>query len=282
MLILIAFFAFICVTLIGYNLTPLLRRRADQFVNLSLKQAEAYLDSLYLEMQAQQVLYAAVIASIAGFGLGLLLSYGALFVGIVFAAIGYFLPNFYFKLQRQRRRDKLNEQLVPAIEMLSNALRAGTNFTQALALIPQEMSAPIGQEINIVLREMELGVTQEAALKNLTQRAQSPEYELVVAATNIARETGGNLAETFDRIAKTIRDRNEVLGKVQALTAEGKMQGIFVGLLPLFLGGALMILDPKMMQPMFATPLGYGLIAAVIILEAMGAYFIKKVITIDV
>lgn len=274
-------FFFLCVALAAYLLAPLLRVRADHLLEQSLKQAEGYLDALYMDVQAKQVLYFAAMASAAGFLLGLLLSRGSLVAGAVLGAAGYFAPSLYFKLQRKRRREKLNEQIVAAIEMIANALRAGTNFTQALALVPKEMPAPIAQELTLVLREMELGVSLEEALKHLAKRVQSEEYDLVVTATNIARETGGNLAEVFDRIAHTIRSRNEVLGKIQAQTAEGKMQGIFVGALPLLLGAALLVLDPDQVKPMFTTTLGYVMLAAVLLLEAMGAYFIKKVITID-
>lgn len=274
-------FFFLCVALAAYLLTPLLRMRADHLLEQSLKQTEGYLDSLYMDVQAKQVLYVAAMASAAGFLLGLLLSRGSLVAGALLAVAGYFAPSFYFKLQRKRRHEKLNEQIVGAIEMISNALRAGTNFTQALALVPKEMPAPIAQELTLVLREMELGLSLEEALKHLAQRVQSEEYDLVVTATNIARETGGNLAEVFDRIAHTIRSRNEVLGKIQAQTAEGKMQGIFVGALPLLLGAALLVLDPDKVMPMFTTPIGYVMLAAVLFLEGMGAYFIKKVITID-
>lgn len=282
MLLLIISLFFTCVTLLAFLLIPLLRSRADHFLSQSLKQAEAYVDSLYMEIQARQVLYAAAMVSLASFLFGLLLTDGSLLPSLLFAVAGYFMPSFYFKLQRQRRRDKLNEQIVSAIEMVSNALRAGVNFTQALALLPQEMPAPIAQEINIVLREMELGLTLEEALKHLIKRVQSEEYELVATATNIARESGGNLAEVFDRIAQTIRDRSQVLGKIRAQTAEGKMQGIFVGFLPLLLGVAMLLLDPEMMKPMFSSLLGYAIIGAVLVLELMGAYFIKKVITVEV
>jgi tight adherence protein B len=282
MMVLILLSVGVCVTLLAYSFIPLLRVSADQIMNQSLRQAENYVDSLYLEIQAKQVLYVTVAASLAGFMLGLLLTGGSWFVGLIFGVTGYFLPGLYLKLQRKRRRDKLNEQIVGAIEMIANALRAGTNFTQALTMIPKEMPAPIAQEAAIVLREMELGVSMEKALRNLAARAQSEEYELMTIATNIARETGGNLAEVFERISKTIRERNEILGKIQAMTAEGKMQGIFVGLLPFVLGAGLMVIDPNMMKPMFTTTLGYVLLGAIIALEAMGAYFIKKVITIDV
>jgi tight adherence protein B len=273
---------FVCVTLLVYLVAPLLRVRADIFLQEALKQAETAVDSLYMEFHARQVLYAAAISSVACLLFGLLLSGGVLLFGLLFGVAGYFLPKLFFKVQLKRRREKLNAQLVGAIELLSNALKAGANFTRGLKLIPQEMSAPIAQEFALVLKEMELGVKQEEALNNLARRVESKEYLLVATATNIARESGGNLAEIFDRIAKTIRDRNKMLGKVKAQTAEGRMQGIFVGLLPLILGAGLMVVDPEMVKPMFTTTTGHIMLIAIVVMELLGAYFINKVITIDV
>jgi tight adherence protein B len=282
MLVIIIFLFALCVGIAMYVLLPLLRFRADRFLEQAIKQAEANLDALYMEVQARQVLYLTLLSSFLGLLLGLALTDGSKIAGLIFGAAGYFLPKLYFKIQIKRRRDRLNGQLVSAIELVSNALKAGTNFTQALAMIPKEMPAPIAQEFDLVLREMELGVTLDEALNNLVKRVQSNEFELVVTATNIAKESGGNLAEVFDRIAKTIRERNSMLGKIEAMTSEGKMQGIFVGLLPLGLGGALALIDPETVRPLFTTPQGYIIIGAVIVMELMGAFFIKKIITIDV
>jgi len=103
-----------------------------------------------------------------------------------------------------------------------------------MALIPKEMAAPIAQEFNLVLKEMEVGIALNEALNHLNRRVQSDEYALVATATNIVRESGGNLAEVYDRIAQTIRDRQAMRGKIDAMTSEGKMQGIFGGQLFLF------------------------------------------------
>lgn len=282
MIWIILFLVFVCVTLLIYILIPVVQMRANAFLQQTLDHAEADIDALYLELQAKQVFYLALVCSVAGLLFGLLLSRGSLLFGFLCGAGGFFLPQFYFARQRGRRREKLNAQLVSAIEMLANALKAGTNLSQALQMIPKEMPAPIAQEFSVVLREMELGLKIEEALDNLVKRVESKEYELVVAAIRIARESGGNLAEVFERMAKTIRERDNMLGKIKSLTAEGKMQGIFVGLLPLFLGLALVVISPETMKPFFSSAIGVILLSAVLILEAMGAYFIKKVITVDV
>lgn len=282
MLWLILLLFFVCVVLLTRMLVPAFRLRADRFLQQALQKVESDVDVVYLELEAKQVLLATVVSTLAALLFGLLLTDGVLLMGLMFGVAGYFLPKVYFRTQRIRRLHKLEDQLVTAIEMLSNALKAGTNLTKALAMIPAEMPPPISQEIALVLREMEVGRRLEEAMANLSRRVKSEEFDLVVTAINIARETGGNLAEVFDRIAKTIRERKEIIGKIKALTAEGKMQGIFVGLLPLFLGVVLTFLDPEMMKPMFTTTWGYFLLGCIVVLEVLGAFAIKHVLQVDV
>ncbi len=282
MFLLILLLVFVAVASAVYLLVPVLRIHADSYFKQALKQAEADVDSLFLEMQARQILYVTVFC--AGFSLliGLVLSGGNLISALVCAVLGYFLPRYYFKYQRGRRLDRLNDQLVSAIGMLANSLKAGTNFNQALQLVAEEMPAPISQEFALVMREMELGISMPEALDNLSNRVGSEEFELVVRATNIAQETGGNLAEVFERIARTLRDRTNVLGKIRSLTAEGKMQAIFVGFLPLIVGVFMMVFRPDLMMAFVTSVPGILLIILAFILEFMGIYIIKRVITIEV
>lgn len=268
---------FICFTLLTYVLSRVLRLQAESI----LKQAESDLDALYLEMKAKQILYVTIAASVFALIFGFIVTKILVFA-ILCGVAGYFLPKLYFRLQHNKRRDKLNSQIVGAIEMLANALKAGTNFIQAMEMITQEMVPPISQEFSLVIREIQLGLKPEEALNNLARRVGSEEFELVVTATNIARETGGNLGEVYDRISETVRSRHTVLGKIKSLTAEGKMQGLFVGALPFIMGGLFTLIDPESMAPMFTTPLGFILLGAVVFLCLIGNFLIRKVSTIDV
>lgn len=279
---LILLLVFISVTLLIYELIPILRLRADTFFQQALKQAESDVESLYLHFQAKQVLHLTMICTLTLLVIGLIVSKGSFIFGALMGVGGFFLPKSFFYIQKARRKDKLNAQLVGAIEMLANAMKAGTNLPQALKLVPQEMGAPISQEFALLLREMELGLKLEDALNNLVKRTESSEYELVATAINVSRESGGNLAEVFDRIADTIRERSLMLGKIKTLTAEGKMQGIFVGVLPFLLGILMMVIDPDKMVPFFTSFIGYVLLGVVLLLVLMGMFFIRKITTIEV
>jgi tight adherence protein B len=136
---------------------------------------------------------------------------------------------------RARRLAAFNLQLVDALVSMSNALRAGFSIQQAFESIVKEGKKPIAQEFSVFLQQMRIGVRFEDALKNLEERVGSEDLTLMVRAVEIARQTGGNLTETFDRIADTIRERSRIEGRIKALTAMGRLQGIVVGLIPVFL-----------------------------------------------
>lgn len=133
-----------------------------------------------------------------------------------------------------------------------------------------------------MVKEQKLGISQKDALENLGDRVGLEELDLVVAASLIARDVGGNLSETFDRLSVMLRRKIEMEGKIKALTSQGKMQGWVVGALPFGIMLALVYVEPQGIMPMFSTFLGWGFLAAIIALEVMGAIIIRKIVSIDV
>jgi tight adherence protein B len=168
------------------------------------------------------------------------------------------------------------------LQMLGSSLRAGTSLQIALDMAIQETPAPLSQEMGVVVREQRLGLALEDALETMATRLKLEEVELVVAAMTIARDVGGNLAETLDQLASTLRAKATMEGKIRALTSQGKLQGLIVGLLPIFLLVVLSRMQHEAMAPLFNTLIG-GLVLGVIgILEVIGFFFIRKIVTIDV
>jgi tight adherence protein B len=125
-------------------------------------------------------------------------------------------------------------------------------------------------------------VQVEEALNNMAQRVGSEDLHLVVVSTNVARKLGGNMAEMFDIISQTIRERFRLEGRIRSLTAQGKLQGWVVGAMPLILGLVLNYMRPDLMGPMLQSKFGYGLIIAIIIMEAIGIWMIRRIVNIDV
>ena len=180
-------------------------------------------------------------------------------------------------------RDKaFGLQLVDALVNMGNSLKAGFSLNQALELVQREMENPMSQEIRLVTQEIRLGVSVENALQHLLERMPSQDLDLVVTAITISREIGGNLTEVFDNIADTVRERHRIGGKIDALTAQGKLQGIIISLLPIGVGVALNLINPKKMEPMFNTFLGWLMIVGILGLEALGMFVIFKIVSIEV
>jgi tight adherence protein B len=172
--------------------------------------------------------------------------------------------------------------LPDALLLICGSLRAGASLQTALSQMASEIRPPISQEFSLMLREQRFGVTFDDALTNMEKRIPNEEFLLVCAAMKIARETGGNLAETLERLSETIRQKLTIEGKIRALTAQGKLQGIVVGLLPLILIFILFQMEPAAMAPLLTTWYGWLVMAGIFVLELVGMLIIRKIINIDV
>jgi tight adherence protein B len=204
------------------------------------------------------------------------------FLGAILGAIGWKIPKPIVDMMYKRRTEKFVIQMVDALNLMSNGLKSGLSVVQALGLVTQEMPNPIQQEFGLVLSENKLGVSLEEAFNNLSKRIKSDDVEMFVTSINILKETGGNLAETFDTITTTIRERIKVEKKISAMTAQGFYQGVFVMCIPPILGAVFYQTDPEFMRPLFTTPVGWILCFVIILLESVGFFVIMKVIKIDV
>lgn len=207
---------------------------------------------------------------------------GSLMLPVLIAALAVALPKICFAVIHSKRRIKIVTQLPDVLLMLSSSLRAGTSLQIALDLAIRETPAPLSQELGIVVREQRLGVALEDALETMAARLKLEEIELVVTAMTIAREVGGNLAETLDRLATTLRAKATMEGKIKSLTSQGKLQGLIVGSLPLFLMAVLSFMQHDAMMPLFHTVVGWAVLGVIGILEVIGFLMIKKIVTIDV
>jgi tight adherence protein B len=238
------------------------------------------LSDMFLFIEPGQILLLNV-ASLLGFAtIGYWL--GGAFFATIAAVGGFFAPAGAVRYYRVRRIKLFNTQLTEALQQMANALRAGLTFQQAMDQIGRESTAPLRQEFGLFTKEVKLGVPLEEGLVNMANRVGSEDLELVATSTNIARQLGGNMAEMFETIAATIRERFRLEGKIQALTSQGKMQGWIVASLPLWIGLFLNYYRPDLMEPMFENAYGYILVSAILLLEGIGFLLIRKIVAIDV
>lgn len=202
--------------------------------------------------------------------------------GLLLAVPSLFFPRLLLKMLRKRRLERFNDQLVNALSGMSNALKAGFSIQQAFESVVKERQNPISQEFSVFLHQLRVGMKFEDALKEMDQRMQSDDLSLMIMSIEIARQTGGNLTEVFDRISETIRERRRIQGRIKSITAQGRMQGYVVGAMPFILGFALYLLDPQMMLRFLTSGVGLVCVAVVLVLEACGLFFIRKIVDIDV
>lgn len=193
------------------------------------------------------------------------------------------IPLAYQKhVVRPSRIKKFTLQLVDALTLMANGMKSGLNVPQALQIVVDEMPKPIREEFGLVLTENKVGLALDKAFENLARRIPTEDVSMFVTSVNILRETGGNVAETFETIVKTIRERLKLQSKISAMTAQGMTSAIIVGALPWGLAVVLYLMDPVMMKPLFVTPLGWLILLAVIGLEVVGFFVILKVVQIKV
>jgi tight adherence protein B len=191
-------------------------------------------------------------------------------------------PRVVLRWLRRRRSDKLEQQLPDALQMLAGALKAGVSLSQAIQQLVLEARPPISQEFDLVLREQRLGVSMDEALEGLNRRVPLQSMTLTVSAMRIASETGGQLAETLERAAQTLRQKLAMEGKIRALTSQGKLQAWVVGMLPLFLMYVLSKMEPVAMGMMFTTRMGWATLVVIGLFLFFGVIVIRKIVDIDV
>lgn len=266
---------FFCLVIFGV-LTKAHEQYQERYVTRSMND----LSDMFLFIDAKQMMILNICTFFL-FAIGGYLVFNPI-VCVMTAILGFFFPMMLVKFYRNRRIGKFNVQLVDALQAMSNAFKAGLTFPQAIEHIAKEAPPPLNQEFGLFVKEIKLGVPLEEALINMGKRVGSLDLDLVVVSTNIARQLGGNMAEMFETIAMTIRERFRLEGKIDAITSQGRMQGWIVAALPIALGFVLNMMRPDLMEPMLDHWFGYGLIAAILVMEVLGILIIRKIVAIDV
>jgi tight adherence protein B len=216
--------------------------------------------------------------------LGVLALVGApsLPVGLIFAALAAAAPIVVIRHLRKRRLKTFEAQLPDTLNLLSGSLRAGYSFLQGMEAVVQETSGPMARELRRVLAEARLGRPLEDALADVAVRMESTDFDWSVMAIRIQREVGGNLAELLQTVAETMVQRSRLRGEVKALTAEGRISGIIMGLLPVGLGLFMFTASPGYINDLFGSVTGWAMVIGSVLMAAVGFAWIQKIIKIEV
>ncbi len=213
-------------------------------------------------------------------------------LAVIGALVGLRLPRLYTGVMASRRLIAFDKQLSDTLNLWVNSLRSGYSVLLAMEAIATELPPPVSKEFERVVQEVRLGLNLSQALNNMLRRMPSEDLDLVVTAVNIQREVGGNLAEILDIISFTIRERVRIKGEIRTLTAQGRISGWVVGLLPLVLMLVLYRLNPTYMSelwvmesPFIVTnllPCGWLVIGAGALMILGGVLVIRKIVNIEV
>jgi tight adherence protein B len=206
----------------------------------------------------------------------------AVVVAIAFFLIGWKSPKPIVDIFENKRKKEYAIQMVDALNLLANGIRAGLTMPQAIGMVADEMPNPIKQEFDLVLKQAKIGVPLEEALENLKKRVYTEDNEMFVTSVNILRETGGNLAEVFDTIVLVIRERVRLQLKIETYIASGKIQAYIIGAMPFLMMLMFGAGDPDYFPLLFGTIIGIVFLIVIIGMVSLGMWVILKIIDIKV
>ena len=234
----------------------------------------------FIYMDPKMLFTFQMLAILAGGVLGYLF---AGIVGIVLVVAGVAaLPGVILRVLRQRRADRFVYQLPDALSSIASSLRSGSNLAKAMSQIAEQQPAPISQEFSVILSEYKMGRVLEDSLQDMYKRIDRQEVDLLNSAITISRSVGGNLADTLDTLAKTLREKAQVEGKIKALTAMGRMQGWVVGFIPVGVFLMLRKQEPEGMNAMFTDLVGWVTLFVISVMMIVAVMMIRKIVNIDV
>jgi tight adherence protein B len=266
--------------------TPLLQRAVEATGTFAekrgfLTKVESMLERANLPLRPPEAIffYAAGVAVVALLLFGVADNPFVALIGVVIVAL---LPPAVISYLGNRRRKQFEALLPDTLQLLASTMRAGYSLMQGVEAVSQEVSEPMGRELRRVVTEARLGRPLEEALDGIASRMDSGDFAWAVMAIRIQREVGGNLAELLVTVAETMTERERLRRDVNALTAEGKISAIVLGLLPIGLGLFIYTANPGYMDPLFDETIGKIMLFGSILLALFGFYWMKKTIEVDI
>lgn len=291
MMILASLCAGLAATSGAYVLLMLFSSLSSRYKEKYVQETSAEIDDILLSLPPARILDMSLALSVVS-GFIAVLSVGfysesisvskMVLVGLLAAVIVFPVPRIILRHLKKQRLKKFNEQLEDALLSMSSSLKAGFSINQALEVIAAENRKPISFEFNLLIQELRLGVSLEEALNKMSARLDCQDFELVAVSILTARQTGGELTATLERLAAVIRERVRITGRIHALTAQGRMQAVIIGLMPLALFFAMLKIAPDMMNSFFSTVTGILCLLAVLALDITGFIVIRKITNIDI
>jgi len=237
---------------------------------------ERWLVQARWKVRADDVLLRSVLLGLTGV-VSMQLIAGSTLLGVGVGAALAGSPVMILLMQRKRRFAAFDRQLPDALTMMKNSLQAGYTLNKAMQVIAEEMEAPVGEEFRDTVEEMRLGLPLSQAMNNLRRRVENNNLDIFITAVLIQFEVGGSLTELLENVSETIRERFRMEGEVKSLTAEGRISGVVVGVLPIALVAIISVMQPDYLEPLLATETGHKMLGVAAVLETLGFLAIRKV-----
>jgi tight adherence protein B len=256
------------------------RKKKNKKFKIASKEFSDYLTVSGIKLRATEFIYIWITLTYLPI-LIILFSGMSVITALGVAIIGFIIPPFLVQKARKKRQTEFNKQLGESLVIMSNCIKSGFTFQQSMESIANDMQPPISSEFSKTLREMRFGVNKNDALHHMVERVQNNDLGLLVSAVMTSEQVGGNLSEILDIISDTIKDRIRIKQEVRVLTAQGRMSGIVIGLLPVFIILLLMILNPAYFMSFFEAPIGKIMIAVSVMMEMIGFIIINKIVDIE-
>ena len=272
---------FLMISLLWFVFAKKVQAAMDNYKETFTSTASSNMSDMFISVDPNQ-LFMLNLAAIVILPIATWLMTRDLATTLVMLGIIILLPTFFYRSIRKKRLKRFEKQLPDGLAMISGAMRAGASLNIALEGMVKEQPAPLSQEFELFLKEQRLGVEFELSLKQMEERIPIPDFSLLVTALLINREVGGDLAETMETLGETLRRKEMMEGKIESLTAQGKLQGIVMTGLPVFLGVLLNFMEPEAMSKLWTTTIGWIVLAIIITMEAFGYFIINKITSIDV
>ncbi len=207
---------------------------------------------------------------------------GAVLISLIFGLLAAFLPFGYLLFERNKRFSQFEEGLPPALDLMVSGLRSGQSLVSVIGLVGRESPEPIGREFRICYDEQNYGLELRTAMDNLAVRMPIQDVRIVITAILIQKETGGNLAEVLDKCSYVIRERFRLRREIRVKTAQGRLTGLILSLLPVILGFLFYFVNPQNMSLLWSRPMGVKMLYTSFVMTLVGGLIIRKIMRIRV